>query len=48
MATAADTLAALAAFDPLLAALIVAFAAIGVAGMALWAAVRLVTWRDKE
>ena len=48
MPTATDILAALAAFDPLLASLLVAFAAICLAGMALWAAVRLGTWRNKE
>ncbi|WP_347268905.1 hypothetical protein [Paracoccus sp. (in: a-proteobacteria)] len=48
MVAVADTLAVLAAFDPLLAALLVAFAAISLAGVAIWAAVRLSIWRGKE
>lgn len=43
-----DTLAAFAALDPLLAALLVALAAICLGGMALWAAVRLGTRRNEK
>lgn len=48
MTRAPDTLAALAAVDPLLAALLVALAAIGLGCVALWAAVRLGTRGERK
>ncbi len=48
MTNAPDTLTAFGALDPLLAALFVALAAIGLGCVALWAAVRLGTRGGKE
>ena len=48
MTIAPDILAALAGFDPVLAALAVALAAIGLGCVALWAAVRLGARGDEK